>query len=465
MLLCSSKIPVKETCTDDILVQMATEWVQSSRNYSFDSFAWDHSGEFLQKGHNGEIFQVGKFNNGQICAVHFSSVDNRAIHWCSDFILDSSDNILAFQLYRDASAEVDFVPPMFSLPQLVTSLIQSGYCANDNDLPVDNKPFYVTEDEANWVADLMLHKTEYSLPVVYVSCVQDGHAVVNPYMLADKLKGVAHVVFETSRALSLKLRELTNGDNPYTGALEIYYPNGSQRILPSWLNGPHHKQVRTIVNEIFQHLVQLRVEDKFSWSQLQSAKLKGQLKLITEQKEADGKTYGELERTYEEILSEKDQTIQQLTDQLKSSNTIITQLEQQLSRVKDVPVLVQGAENDLYPNEQRSILNDFLRADLSRLQENSRRYHVLKSILDANVCPDSVGEKREELKRCLQGYSKFTPAIRKALEDMGFTVSDNGKHVKAVFCDDQRYMGTLSKTGSDHRGAENIIHDMIRKIF
>ena len=59
----------------------------------------------------------------------------------------------------------------------------------------------------------------------------------------------------------------------------------------------------------------------------------------------------------------------------------------------------------------------------------------------------------------------MTPSISKELQDIGFSISDDGKHIKLVFGEDSRYTGTLSKTGSDRRAGDNTAHDLIRDIF
>ena len=111
MLLCSSRIPVSGELTADAFVTLAIEWVTNSRNYSFDPFGWDGSPDYTCVGKKQEIFQVGLFDEGAVCAVHFKAVDNREISWTTDFILDCANHILAFQLYRDAPEDVDYVHP------------------------------------------------------------------------------------------------------------------------------------------------------------------------------------------------------------------------------------------------------------------------------------------------------------------------------------------------------------------
>ena len=54
---------------------------------------------------------------------------------------------------------------------------------------------------------------------------------------------------------------------------------------------------------------------------------------------------------------------------------------------------------------------------------------------------------------------------RSALTRLGFDLSEDGKHYKAVFHGDPRYMFTLPKTSSDHRAGLNIFSDIKNKLF
>lgn len=465
MLLCSARIPVIREFTPDAFVSLAIEWITGSRNYNFDSFTWDGSAEFTRIGENRELFQVGLFEKQSICAVHFSAIDNRSINWTTDFILDYANGILAFQLYRDAPAEIDYVHRAFSLPLLVKRIISAGYVASDNGLNVTSTPITIHEEDTDNIAKMMLREVIYNMPVVYMSCESDGHCVVNPYMVAEKLNGVAHVIFETARSISYGLRDKTKGINPYAGAIEIYYPNGNRRIVPSQLSGTHSHKVYTIVNTVFEHLNQLRVEDRFSWSQLQVNKLRNQLSTALQKREQDSQEYAVLEHTYEELLKEKDSQLQRLSDQLFSANNTNAQLEAQLSSVERTPVLAVGEEQDLYPFEQQSLLIELLEKELRSVANNSRKQHILSSLITANRCQNTVAEKRTRIKTCLHGYTKMTPAIFKELESIGFSLSEDGKHIKLIFGEDSRYSGTLSKTGSDYRAGDNTAHDLIRSIF
>lgn len=465
MLLCSARIPVVKEFTAPTFVALAIEWIEGSRNYCFDAFTWDGSAEFTRTGKNEELFQVGHFEDQKICAVHFRATDNRSISWTTDFILDYENGILAFQLYRDAPENIDYVHRAFSLPFLVRKIISAGYAASDKGLPVTSEPILIHEEDSEGIAQMMLRKIVYDMPIVYISCETDGHCLINPYMVAEKLNGVAHVIFETSRAVSLDLRDKTDGTNPYRGAIEIYYPNGNRRFLPSQLTGTHSNKVYTIVNAVFEHLNQVRVEDRFSWSQLQVSKLRKQLSTTIQKKQQDSETYATLADTYEDMLAEKDSQIKRLSEQLLSANNTITQLEAQLGNVERIPVLAIGEEQDLYPFEQQSLLIEILEKEVRDAAPNSRKEHILRSLMEANKCENAIAEKRNRIKTCLHGYKKMTSTISRELQSIGFSLSDDGKHIKLVFGEDSRYTGTLSKTGSDHRAGDNTAHDLIRSIF
>ena len=125
-----------------------------------------------------------------------------------------------------------------------------------------------------------------------------------------------------------------------------------------------------------------------------------------------------------------------------------------------------GRERDLYPNEVLGILLDAIEDAATRVQHDSRRQHVLRSILEANRLEENPLEgRREQLKRLLRGTSTIDGKLRRELEDMGFSISEDGKHFKLVFQGDDRYTFTLPKSGSDWRGGLNAARDIGRLLF
>jgi hypothetical protein len=76
------------------------------------------------------------------------------------------------------------------------------------------------------------------------------------------------------------------------------------------------------------------------------------------------------------------------------------------------------------------------------------RYHdVLSSISSANPCSTNLLERDKKLKQALVGYTKMTPKVRGVLNDVGFSISEEGKHYKITYHGDPRYTYILPKTG------------------
>ncbi|MNY75750.1 hypothetical protein D3C86_2151140 [compost metagenome] len=56
-------------------------------------------------------------------------------------------------------------------------------------------------------------------------------------------------------------------------------------------------------------------------------------------------------------------------------------------------------------------------------------------------------------------------ATRAGLEALGFSLTEEGKHIKLVYQDDDRYTFILPKSGSDWRGGLNSASDIAKRIF
>lgn len=185
MLLCFSKIPVRPKFTVDTFVRLAIDWVLSKRHYRFDPFLWNRETDFIHIGKNKESFQVRLFEDGKVCAVHFISfgkIKKQPVQWTTDFILDTEDCILAFQLYcDDLSGSIEHFPR--SLPGLIESIISSGYCAIDHNIRISGAPISVGDEDTNWIIDLMLHKIKYALPLfIYLSMLYNLILLIRLYL-------------------------------------------------------------------------------------------------------------------------------------------------------------------------------------------------------------------------------------------------------------------------------------------
>ena len=56
-------------------------------------------------------------------------------------------------------------------------------------------------------------------------------------------------------------------------------------------------------------------------------------------------------------------------------------------------------------------------------------------------------------------------SIRQRLLELGFTITEDGKHYKVRYKNDNRYMSTISKTASDHRTGDNSASIICQKML
>lgn len=124
-----------------------------------------------------------------------------------------------------------------------------------------------------------------------------------------------------------------------------------------------------------------------------------------------------------------------------------------------------GAEDDFYPEEIKDIILAVLEKSLSEIEPQSRRYDIVTNILRSNKHHSIREKKIEQLKHALKSSSKMTPHILQELKDIGFEISEDGKHYKLTYFGDARYTIALAKTPSDYRSGQNNISIITKTVF
>ena len=90
---------------------------------------------------------------------------------------------------------------------------------------------------------------------------------------------------------------------------------------------------------------------------------------------------------------------------------------------------------------------------------------VVKDIIGANDYKKQSVAKAEEVKRILRNYNGMTSRLRQDLIDLGFVITEDGKHYKITYYGDGRYHTVFAKTPSDDRSGKNNAQTVIRICF
>ena len=108
---------------------------------------------------------------------------------------------------------------------------------------------------------------------------------------------------------------------------------------------------------------------------------------------------------------------------------------------------------------------DAVAEKLKSTKEGSRRYDVYSDILAKNHYRKLTRQRIEEIKNLLNDYRTMTAPLCNALADLGFKITEVGKHYRMTYYGDERYKTTLSKTGSDFREGKNQAANIARNMF
>ncbi len=468
MLVFSTKLYVNELLTDEVFIEKAVNWVKGGKNYYFGNFEWDGKEEFLvETPDKKQIFTINKYEDAVI--VHLINREERVI-WTSDFVLTDRNGkrILAALLYSDAVNMSVKLPEQFNRPYLLKQIVAEGYGENDKNISTNNIPYIITKENINVAIELIMGKVEYMMPVVYVSAMREQSEVsIDVYELAKDLAGVAHVIVEESCECTTMLREMTDGKNPYNGAVQIFYSlNITQRVLPKFFKTAHQFR-NEVAYSVYKRLILSRIDDEFSWTKIRYNNLVKKSKESIEISEICDALLDEKE----EIIKVGNLRIQELEDKLSNMNARLQIYESRLSNkgTKNNLIAFDSQEMDLYEGEMKDVIIKILEKELKSMDadpnlKESRKYHVLRSISQENKRTGKDEEIRTLLKEILNKDGSFNGAKRRQLNDLGFVIHE-GKHYKIIYGDDDRYMITLAKTPGDFRTKLNAVTTASNKLF
>ena len=95
----------------------------------------------------------------------------------------------------------------------------------------------------------------------------------------------------------------------------------------------------------------------------------------------------------------------------------------------------------------------------------SRKAHILNDLIENNNYTAAVEERKQKIKTMFRGYKNMSGPLRQQLIDLGFEITEDGKHYKLTYFGDARYRTTLAKTASDNREGKNIASTIISNML
>jgi len=459
-------IDTKQSVHD--VIRLGCRWITGSPHSVFSKGSLDNlprNGELsVSEGSEQVLLGHSNVQDGEIGGLRYERSEE-SLAWTTSIVSLNSNgkHLLRMEVICEALTTNARLPPPKKPYFIKQALAQLGG-GDDGEIPVTDQPFKLSTGEEAIAASLILGTARNSLPIVYVSADFDDLHLLNPVELAQFVGGLAHVVVEPNRSFSYVVKRLTKSRNVFGGAVGVYWPNSEKRS--KYFGEDRARSGRALAIEIAKDirvaLSNQRPRSKCTWAHLKEALAKSRY----EQLKFEGSTelskyiaaFDDENAAKQQVIEEHQREIARLTSELRRLDSFEQSIRGGLIKA--------GEELDLYDGEIRDVIIAALKDAVERVAHpNSRREHVLKDLLAANVPRGQAEVMSDRIKTALRDYRSMDSRTRAILSQLGFDLSEDGKHWKAVFAGDSRYTFTFPKTGSDHRGGLNMVRDVTNALF
>lgn len=468
MINYSTEFPIDDKNSVADVLSLACEWITGSPHTKIPEGAL---GELpidteIQVTVDDESVTIGAASTDgfEIGGVRYVRIEEKSLEWTTSIVTVKTphQHLLSVQLSCEALTTAARLPAP-KKPYVIRQVLSELGGGMDGSIPVTDKPFFLGENEADVAAQLISGVAGNRLPIVYVSANYDGSHIVDPMQLAKWVSGMAHVIVEPSRAFSVNLKGISASRNAYGGNVGVYWPESEAR-KSYYLDAKHTTGdiIQTdIANDIRIAISNRRQKTNCNWLHLKEVISRSQYDKL----KATGSTeltqfveaFDSDQKAKEERINEAEQEIARLTAELRKYSAG--------SQSSSSGLIAAGEEQDLYQGEIRDIVIQALQDSLRNSRDDSRRRHVIQDLLQHNQESGTAAAFGEEIKSIFKSYADMDAKTRTALAKLGFDVSEDGKHYKAVFQGDGRYTFSISKTSSDHRAGKNLASDINNKLF
>jgi len=466
MLSFATEVPVPEGVTSADFCSAVRKWILGSRFTRFSAASLEGLGageawDAIEETETIESISETTADSESVAIVYRKSDED--FEWITTIVLAivPSSTWISIRIECDPLRPTAKVPTA-KKPVLLRTLLQELGGGVDGDFKVGDTPVVFTGSELDLAANCVLGETNSYMPIIYVSAPFHGRYLVDPNVLADSLAGMAHVVVEPNREFSVGLMNLTQRKNVYGGTIALYWPEGGGKRSFSASSDVSVSAIeQAIFNEVRLSLINRRPMVRCTLSALKELKSRRLINVLKDEGSKETQSYVEL---YEDELASKDAALQAAESEILRLKAEVRRYAAQ-DRGGDGLTLDVGAEGDLYEGEILDTVRDALESGIGRVTADGRRQHILQALVDANPIAEERVKSREKIKSVLRGYQSMDSRTKRELEQIGFAITEDGKHHKLVYQNDSRYTFTLAKSGSDYRGGLNAAGDICRLLF
>lgn len=452
-----TQFQVNEKLDKKTFVELVIEWKQGSGYDVFDELLWDGETFSTIWEEKDKKLSLDELAEKGIIAMQFRKEDEYGM-WITDLIFNYLEGYVTVRVALERTEfTTDFYPTPCP-PLFVKNLINGGYTGKDDGLPITQKA-YSLDDYSEVMKKISEKKAKYTMPIVLVSKKDDGNFPIELDKLSFELQGVAHVLYDGD---GIRISDYKNyfGCESRNGMVFIVYPNINMKRTTINLFGSSNDNPEYIISRVktgvYNYSNQEMKRDVDTWSGIQNEKLYEQNKQLISTQKALKDENDELINIFGEQLKKMEDANAKLNNTVQKLEVENQALRTKLASKDNVPLIYMGEEHEFYEGEIREIVLEILERSKKNLQPDTRREHIISDILENNDYNHVQAGRREEIKKMLRDYKNLNTSLRNNIEKFGFIITEDGSHYRWSYFGDNRYVTTVSKTGSDSRTGKNM---------
>ena len=458
MLTYTTKFPINYLLTKRQFVETVIKWNQGSKYDKISEIVLDEESYNCLWNDDKVSLNIQELSEYEIIGSRLEREDEYGV-WYTDFILDNRNKTISISVSLETTEFTTDFFPVYYPPFFVKMIIHSGYSGDDNGILVSNKEHSVLNCSES-LKSAINNNSRFMLPIVFISKMIGDKGFLNINKLAFRLQGVAHVVYESEHIMDLTevMEELEFNDHEI-GKICILYPNHNKKnsVINSLVLDKEGILLEDkIVNDIYNYMNSRMRKPIDTWDGLLNEKLYIENRNLLSNQNEIKKENNDLYEVFGEQLEKMEESNIRLSNEIQKLTQELQGLRLKYSDKEKESLLCLGDEKEFYTDEIKEIVLDIMSEYQKNCRQDTRRWHIIKDLLESNKFKGLPEKRKNEMKNALKGYTGLNASLKGFLETMGLEISDDGKHYKWTYYGDQRYVATVAKTCSDRRAGLNI---------
>lgn len=90
---------------------------------------------------------------------------------------------------------------------------------------------------------------------------------------------------------------------------------------------------------------------------------------------------------------------------------------------------------------------------------------MVTDIIENNDYKKQSEQRAEKVRQLLWSYDGMSAKTRQELKNLGFVITEEGKHYKLTYFGDGRYQLTFAKTPSDFRAGRSCTQETVNLVY